>query len=252
MNVLIVDDEKILMLHLQKLVSELLPDAEIKALTSSDEAIIYSNDNRIDIAFLDIRMMGISGVELASILRENYPKVNIIFTTGYDNYALDAFKLNASDYLLKPITKEGLEKAIKNLRYPINDSKEVRARIQCFGNFEVFVDSKPIEFKFSKTKELLAYLVYKRGAMCSNEEIIGSLWEDFENHTSYFKQLRQDLNKTLCDLDCENIIIRQRGKTGIIVDSVDCDYYRYLKGEPAPIKEFMIQYPWAEEVNGLL
>ncbi|MBO4321317.1 MAG: response regulator, partial [Treponema sp.] len=65
------------MLHLQKLVSELLPDAEIKALTSSDEAIIYSNDNRIDIAFLDIRMMGISGVELASILRENYPKVNI-------------------------------------------------------------------------------------------------------------------------------------------------------------------------------
>lgn len=252
MNILVVDDESILLKHLIKILNEILPNAEITGFSQSNKAIEFANDNKIDIAFLDIQMIGMTGVELAATLQKSYPKMNIIFTTGYDSYALDAFKLNASAYLLKPITKDSVIKALENLRYPILDKKEIRTRFQCFGNFEVFIDSKPVEFKFSKTKELLAYLVYKRGALCSNEEIISVLWEDFSNHSSYFKQLRQDLNKTLCDLDCENIIIRQRGKTAISTDLVECDYYDYLDGEEATIKEFMSQYPWAEEVTGLL
>lgn len=252
MNILVVDDESILLKHLMKLISDILPTAEINGFTQCDKAIDFANDNKIDIAFLDIRMTGMTGVELASILQENYPKMNIIFTTGYDSYALDAFKLNASDYLLKPITKEGVQKTLENLRYPITETHDIKVRFQCFGNFEVFVNSKPVEFKFSKTKELLAYLVYKRGALCTNEEIISVLWEDFSNHSSYFKQLRQDLNKTLCDLDCEDIIVRQRGKTGIVVEAVECDYYNYLNGDEASVKEFMSQYPWAEEVTALL
>lgn len=252
MNILVVDDESILLKHLIKILSDIIPSAEITGFSQSDKAIEFANDNKIDIAFLDIQMIGMTGVELAAVLQESYPKMNIIFTTGYDSYALDAFKLNASAYLLKPITKDSVIKALENLRYPIVDKYEIRTRFQCFGNFEVFVDSKPVEFKFSKTKELLAYLVYKRGALCSNEEIISVLWEDFSNHSSYFKQLRQDLNKTLCDLDCENIIIRQRGKTAIAADLIECDYYKYLEGEPASVKEFMSQYPWAEEVTGLL
>lgn len=252
MTVLIVDDETILLNHLKKVVAQILPEAQIEGFDNCDEALSFADDNKIDIAFLDIQMVGMTGLEFASNLVETHQKINIIFTTGYEQYAMDAFKLNASGYLLKPITKDAVIKALENLRYPIMDDDQIRVKFQCFGNFEVFIDEKPLEFKFSKTKELLAFLVSKRGALCSNEEIISVLWEDFNDHNSYFKQLRQDLDKTLCENNCENILVRQRGKTGILVNKVDCDYFRYLNGEKITVREFMSQYSWGEDVTALL
>lgn len=250
MNVIVIDDEILLLNHLVKLLKELLPEANIMGFENCNELLEYSNDNFIDIAFLDIQMMQMSGLELAKKLTEIYPKINIIFTTGFDNYAVEAFNIFASGYLLKPITKDDIKTSLKNLRYPI--IQKTKVKLQCFGNFEIFVNTKPLEFTFTKTKELLAYLVYKQGALCSNEEIIAVLWDDDKEHLSYYKQLRQDLIKTLIKSNCENIIIRQRGKIAIYKDIVECDYYDYLNGKPAQIKEFMNQYSWGEEVSALL
>ena len=252
MNILIVDDEHILLKFMEKRIKELVPKAVVVSFDNCQDALNYADNNIINIAFLDIHMTGITGLELAEKLRETYPKINIIFTTGYDSYAVDAFKLNASGYIMKPVTEESIKKELDNLRYPVEESMNKRITFQCFGNFEAFVDSKPIDFKFTKTKELLAYLVYKRGALCSNEEIISVLWEDFNDHISYFKQLRQDLDQTFCNLDCENLLVRQRGKMGINTKYAQCDYYDYLNGSIPAVKEFMSQYSWGENVTALL
>lgn len=252
MCIIVVDDESLLMKHLVKIISELEPNAKLYGFTNCEDVIQFINDNHVDIAFLDIQMIGINGMELAGILREKFPKINIIFTTGYDNYAVDAFKINASSYLMKPITKDAVEKALKDLRYNIEDENSQKIRFQCFGNFECFINNVPLDFTFSKTKELLAYIVYKNGSLCSNEELLAVLWEDDKDHFSYFKQIRQDLEKTFEEKGCENILVRQRGKLGIRTDKVLCDFYDYLNGKPVVIKEFMTQYSWAEDLTALL
>lgn len=252
MTCIVADDEHILLNHLQNIIKNIYPDANIFTFDNSESIVEFVKENKIDIAFLDINMPSMNGIELAKILHEEYPKLNIIFTTGYDTYAVKAFELNVSAYLLKPITKVAVENALNNLRYPLNSKLECKIKVQCFGDFEFFVDSKPIEFKFSKTKELLAFLIYKHGALCSNEEIISVLWEDDNDHNSYFKQLRQDLDKTLVKYNCDQILIRQRGKTAIITDLIECDYYDYLNGKNVVLREFMNQYSWGEEVTALL
>lgn len=252
MKIIIVDDEHILLKHLEKRVREITHCNNIKTYDNCNDVLEEIKTEFIDIAFLDIQMTGMNGMELAEILKKKFPRINIIFTTGHENFAVNAFNLNASAYLLKPITNESIRKALANLRYPVTEDIKSKIQFQCFGNFEVFYNSKPVEFKFNKTKEFLAYLVYKRGALCSNEEIISVLWDDFKQHNSYFKQLRQDLDNSLSSIGCNNILIWQRGKIGINTKIVECDYYEYLNGGKAVVKEFMTQYSWAEDVTALL
>lgn len=79
-----------------------IPDLHlIKSFTHANEALLFINENEVDILFLDIQMPEINGIELSQSLRNN-PK--IIFTTAYDQYAVDGFKIEATDYLLKPFS----------------------------------------------------------------------------------------------------------------------------------------------------
>ena len=131
--------------------------------------------------------------------------------------------------------------------------------VRTFGNFEVYVNNSPLNFRYSsKTRELLAYLVDRQGALCSNGELIGILWDDAddpEKKISYLKNLRLDLISTLARYGLDDLIIRQRGRIGIAADSehLDCDYYDWLKKKenaPAFRGEYMEQYSWAEYTKG--
>ena len=134
-----------------------------------------------------------------------------------------------------------------------------------FGNFEVFADSIPLRFKYVKTKELLAYLVDRCGALCSNREITAVLWEeDGRDHASYLKSIRADLVTVLEEYGSGNVLVRRRGGIGIIPSKVVCDYYIYLNrmkhrgkpdSEPLYLEyrgEYMTQYSWAEVTNSIL
>ena len=102
--------------------------------------------------------------------------------------------MNCSAYLLKPITEEKIRNAAANLRYPVFDEKRVELR--CFGNFEAFCDGSPIQFKYNRTKELLAYLTDRNGTRCSMKERSAVLFEN-DQHRSYMYQIRLDLVNTL-------------------------------------------------------
>lgn len=245
MNILLVDDEKLNLDSLDYSVSEVLPNANKALFTKAKDAIAYSDEHKIDIAFLDINMRGIDGITMASMLQERYPKVNIVFCTGYSDYALDALQIHCSSYLMKPITVAKVQNAIHNLRYPIENSQPVSVR--CFGNFEVYCEGVPVKFKYARTKELFAYLIDRNGASCSLNEIAAVLFEDDE-HRSYLYQLRLDLINTFEDLGVEDVVLSARGFLAVNRDNVKCDFYDYLDKKTAPPRnEYMNQFSWAEE-----
>lgn len=249
MRIIAVDDRKIALENLLTAIKEAEPDSVVKGFRSSAEAYDFALENPCEIAFLDIQMHGFSGIELAKRLKINNPKINIIFTTGYSEYAGEAFKLHASGYIMKPVTTEKIRKELDNLRFPLAAVDSKRVRIHAFGNFEVTLDGIPVEFQYQKTKELLAYLVDRCGALCTNREIMAVLWEN-EIKESYFKNIRVDLLKCLP----KEIFVKQRGRLGVIPDMVSCDYYEWIDGKPLAINaytgEYMTQYSWAETTLG--
>lgn len=131
--------------------------------------------------------------------------------------------------------------------------EEGRIRSVTFGNFEVYYNGEPIKFGYKKTKELLAYLIDRRGAMCTNNEIIAVIWEDDDFGTDrqdYLKKLKQDLTKTFSELGSEDVVVKQRGQIGINPKRIECDYFKYLEGDSTILNsyqgEYMSQYSWAE------
>ena len=253
MKIIAVDDERIALEGLLDVISEAAPEAELNGFEYPQDALAFVDEHNCNIAFLDVEMAEMSGVELAEQLKLRNPDVNIIFATGFEEYRKEAYDLHASGYLTKPITPEKVRKELAELRRPIPNRK--RMRVQAFGNFEAYIDGKPINFKYSKTKELLAYLVDRRGALCTSAELQAIIFEDDGGHESYMKSLRRDLLETLETAGCGNVIAQQRGTLGLVPGYVDCDYYDWCDGKRAGIiwrGEYMVQYSWSEYTAGML
>ena len=103
MNLLLIDDEPLLLRQLERAVREAIPEAGIHSFSKAREALEYAKTEKVDVAFLDIQMRGMDGLSLAKTLVSLNGETNIVFCTGFAEYALDAYHAYASDYLLKPI-----------------------------------------------------------------------------------------------------------------------------------------------------
>ena len=254
MRIIAVDDEKIALESLASAIKSIVAEDEVLSFRYPEDALEYAKENFCDIAFLDVEMAGMSGVELAEALKQYNNEINIVFCTGYDSYRGAAFELHASGYLMKPITPEKVKRELENLRRPIFEKK--RLKVQTFGNFEVYLDGKPINFKYRRTKELFAYLVDRAGAMCTVGEITGILFEDESGREDYFQKLRRDLLSTLEEVGCADTIVHKRGMLGVVVTELQCDYYDYLNNKKelatSYFGEYMSQYSFAEYTNAQL
>ncbi len=254
MRILAVDDEKFALEGLVETIRKEYPLEEVFGFRYAEDALADARKRRFDVAFLDIEMADKNGVWLALQLKELSPEINIIFVTGYGSYRGDAFDMHASGYIVKPVTAEKVKHEMENLRRPVVFRK--RIKLQTFGNFEVYLNNDPLVFRYAKTKELLAYLVDRQGALCTVREMLAVLFEDDGDHATYFKSLRSDLLKTLESHNCEDILIRRYGMLGIVPQAVECDYYDFLREDPAGLKayrgEYMAQYSWAEITHAAL
>lgn len=253
MTIIAADDEKLALDLLVETIKNVVPEAKVTGFTTPQDALAYTEENDCDVAFLDIKMRGISGLELAKKLKDINGNINIVFVTGYSDYAIDAFRLCASDYLLKPASAEDVKRAISNLRNPVIPAAKHKIRFRCFGNFEVFYNDKPLTFKREKAKELLAYLVDRTGAEVTTGELMTAIWEDGEDSASrqsYLRNLVSDLRKTLSAVGAENIIIKTHNHMAIDCTAADCDYFDFLRHVPYAVNsyhgEYMSQYSWAE------
>ena len=119
-NVIMVDDRKIILTGGLPILEAVMPNATVTGFTRPSEAIEYARINRVALAFLDIEMGKMSGLELCHTLLEINPRTNVVYLTAYSDYAIDAWDTGASGFMLKPITPEGVQAQLKKLRYPFS------------------------------------------------------------------------------------------------------------------------------------
>lgn len=250
MKVIIVDDEKHAINTLKRNLSGIIDDSNITTFDRSINALEYIKENEVDVAFLDVDMPEINGINLAKEMKKYKPKVNIIFCTGYSEYMQQAIKLHASGYLLKPSDKEKVKEALDNLLYPLDPIKN-HFYAKTFGNFDFFVDGVPLRFSRSKSKELLAYLVSLKGASTNRKEISAILFEDEYNlkTQNYLSKIYKDLIDALESVGAKGLVRKGYNSYWVDISLFSSDLFDYDKGDPQAINayngEFMTQYEWA-------
>jgi two-component SAPR family response regulator len=259
MKTLVVDDSRREAASLARIIDGLFSQDACEVALDAQEALAKCKDTHYDVVFLDVEMPDASGFDVARELKGNSPSTNVVFVTGHSRYALDAWGTQASAFLLKPVDVEDVRRALGSLRSPIDPHYGQGLFVRCFGNFEVFYDSEPVCFERSKTKELLAYLLDRRGALVSMGELAAVLWEGLPDTPSRRSQLRtliSDLRRTFERLGLPDVIIKRRGCIAVRLTAAECDYYGFIHNMPSAVNsyngEYMCQYSWAESTAALL
>jgi two-component SAPR family response regulator len=162
----------------------------------------YSNYQSLnpDVAFLDIEMPETNGLELAEKIMSAGSDIEIIFVTAYDQYALEAFSVNALDYLLKPLSYDAVERTVsrlkkrKRLLSPVIPAD--RGYVYCFGCLSVYGADRrlPIKWRTSKAEELFAFMLQNLNEEVSKWKICEALWPNYNPdkvdmylHTTIYK-----------------------------------------------------------------
>lgn len=257
MNVLVTDDELLQLKELTNVLQRIRPDVAVFPYTWPDDALGAAKHRPMDVAFLDIQTGGMTGLELAIQLKKIKPDIHIVFVTGYSQYAVDAFAIHATGYLLKPVTEEAVN---RELTFIYNDqTSNNHIEIRTFGGFDLYVDGQLVRFGRAKSKELLAYLVDRRGLSVTTGEAYAALFEDAEDTLSgksYFRTILHEMINTLKKANAEEILLKGRNSYAVIPEKFSCDYYRFLQGDPVAINAFqndyMLPYSWAETRNAEL
>lgn len=222
------------------------------------EALAFAQKNPIDLAILGIQLNGMDGIFLAKRLQILYPDILLIFITKHEEYAMDAIRLHAVSYLLKPYTQEELYYAIQSAKLLSRRTKN-RIFVKTFGHFDVFVDEKPIMFRSAKAKELLALLVDRQGGTVNTDQIICALWEERPNDEStqnLCSKVTKNLQNELKEYGAQEMLITSRGIRRVDREAFTCDLYELLSGDERIkrrfVGDYMLDYSWAEERMGQL
>lgn len=258
MKILVVDDENIALRGMVRMLTKVFPDAQIQSFQDPGTTLMLADDDT-DIAFLDVEMPEMNGIQLGEKLLEKNRNLNIIYCTAYSDYALDAYQIHASGYLTKPVSEKMLYKELEFLRYPVKLSDVGKLQVKCFGNFEVFYKGTPIHFSRSGSKAVLAYLVDRKGSSVTIDELCVNFWEDsvdIDKKKSYIRTMIKALRATLEENQMKDVLVSRRNSYAINPSLLDCDYYKYLDDPKANASlfkgEYMSQYSWAERTLGNL
>ncbi len=236
-----VDDERHALERFENLISAQEGIELCGLFDDGDDLVEYVRRHPLDVVFLDIEMPGKTGLELAEELLALSPELLVVFATAFNQYAVEAFELNALDYILKPISKERLDKTLERIakrRKPARissdeDIQEKSIYIQCFSSFEVLINGTPVPFSSTKARELLAFLVSRSGAAVSWEQITEALWYDidYEKAHNNFHATVYRLRKWLTEQGIANILECKRNRYRVMPDQFGCDLYEFEKAE---------------------
>lgn len=266
MHILAIDDERLALESLIFSLKGALPDAEVHGFITPEGALEFArnlhkeSDRPLDLAFLDVVMSTMSGLELAARLKKIFPDVRIIFVTGYSDYAYDAYRLHAKGYILKPVSKALIQEELDHMNlFQETKGPQKRVQVHTFGTFDVFVDQKPLSFSRSRAKELLAYLVDRQGNGVTLSNICAVLFEDSsgaKGNKKHAQNVISSLRRALEGAGAEDILVKKWNYLALDIEKVDCDYYRFLEGDIDAINtfhgEYMSNYSWAELTTAFL
>ena len=257
MNIIVVDDE---MNILKDFLENIVDYGEIKCsmfMNDLDALITYVKNNNVDAAFLDIVMPNADGVDLARKILSINPKIQIVFITGY---AQDEEKIknelgdNVVGFCYKPYSKDRLYEYIAEINDSLHNNRKIVAKT--FGAFDLQIEGKSVTFNLTKSKEMLAYLVYRQGQLVSMPEMISVLWPDHDVDKAklLYRNAKSRLDLILRHNHIEHIVQFYRGKAKINTDTITCDLCDFLKDEEnlSYNYEFLIDYEWSLDMQNRL
>lgn len=250
-TVLVVDDEPWAGTYLSSLLGQ-CDDVEVAGVfRTSQPALDLVEERSIDLAFLDIEMPDIDGLTLAERIKKIDPLTEVVFTTGYEHYSLEAFKHYALGYLLKPCDIEDVRHHLDQARALRTRRQERKLVLKTFGRFDAFLDERTLIFSNAKAKELLALLADADGGQVSTERAVDLLWENHiydESVKALYRRALCDLRTTLHECGADRALVRARGSASLDMSAVECDYHAYLQGKHDLFHgAYMEQYSWGEE-----
>ncbi|MFD0590695.1 response regulator [Paenibacillus sp. GCM10027627] len=232
MKVMIVDDERLALAHLERVLqsvmeTELAPGGlDITAFQSAEEALDQLDRVKPEAVFLDIHMPEISGLQAANLIQEKYPDTEIVFVTAYDEYAVNAFELNAMDYLLKPYTAERVAKTVRRIgerrrhlaAVDKSDLSQDEQRICGFGTIRFQRGGGSLDipkWRTAKAQELFAYLLHRRGEVVLKSTIMEMLAPGLESKRAMTQlytviyQVRQCIRQSGMEITIHNAGIQE-------------------------------------------
>ena len=259
MRIVCVDDEKLVLELIESMCRHLPQHPEVCGFTRALPALDFIRENPVDIAILDINMPDMNGLSLAANVKDASPDTAVIFLTGYAEYAVEAFALHVSGYLLKPVTEEQLAAEVDYaLSGKKTDLRKGRITARTFGEFDLLVDGKAVSFPRAKSKELLAYLIDRNGGYVTRAFLYAALFEEkaYDRRAQkYLDVIIRSLRQTLKEAGAGEILEMSRGSLRICPEKLDCDMYRFLDGDTNAINayrgEYMNAYSWASLTEAL-
>lgn len=267
MTIFLLDDNPQDLLHLQDEVSRLFPHETLLVAMSATQLMDHAmrlkkSGQAARYLFAETEIAGEDGIAFAAALRQLFPSICVMFCTSHAEHALEAWQMHAQGYIMKPVSLEDIHQsldAMNPLRRSNAAGESCAIYMQTFGQFEAFINDKPIHFERSKAKELLAYLVDRRGGAVTNADIAAALWENDPSDAAqkdYVRKLISSLRKSLRMVGAEDIIIRDRNQLRLDTTKVSCDLYDFLRGDARAVSaylgEYMTSYSWSETTNGAL
>lgn len=187
-RVLLVDDEEDALNLLEILLGQIGDVEVVGRFVNPIRAIEALDMAPVDAVFLDNQMPGMTGMEAARKMRAIQPQVPIVFTTAYAEYAVEAFEIQSTDYLLKPIAMNRLQHAVSRIKQAISvvqadPDTSLRPLVRCLGGFSIGLpqaDSRLLSWKTNKEKEVCAFLIHHEGTPVDTALLIESIWPGYD------------------------------------------------------------------------
>lgn len=229
MKIILVDDEALVLNQIQRMLSGYSQLSVVGSFRNAREAIARMQELQPDVIFFDIHLPELSGIDAVELAREACQGVDIVFVTAYNEYAIQAFDLNAVDYLLKPLHQARLDQTIKRLMQKRWHKQEditltAPSRILCFRSLRFQRSGGFTEipkWRTSKTQELFTYLLHHRGNIVPKETLLELLWPELDAkqatsqlYTSIY-HIRQCLKQMGIDAPIRNLTIQE----GYVLDT---------------------------------
>ena len=202
----------------------------IDKFTEPQAALEFVKQANVDAFFLDIEMPDLNGIEVSNRALDIQKRLAVVFITAYNQYAVEAFRLNALDYLLKPVAMERLQETLNRIIEEKGISVEpVKTSIQCFGKLKLMVGGAEVRFRTKKAEELLALLLDCKGDFIHRNEICDYLWEDYDGDRAltHFNTTLHYMKKALWQQGAKIEIEHHKGSYRLVTDGIDCDCLRF-------------------------
>lgn len=239
MKIILVDDEPAMHLILRKMLAK-LPEVQVAgAFTDTMSAAAFLTEHKdIDLAFVDISMAGENGLSFAAKMDASSSRVQIVFVTSHKEYALDAYELSVLDYLVKPVTQERLQRAVRRAlanerasRWADQPSSASKAVVTALGDVVVSNEAGRVKWISRKCAELFAYLLLYHGKRIPRSRLVSDIFGGMEHNDAekYLNTTVYQLRKSLEPLGMRDAVRSENDGYALELKEASIDYAEFAK-----------------------